>query len=154
MPSPAAIERFDAKVEKTDGCWIWRGALNHGGYGVFTPTRGAKQWRVHRLAYTLAVGPIPDGYEIDHLCFTRACVRPSHLEVVTALENTRRKVAQKTHCAQGHPWTPDNPADMEQTYRYLRGRIVSQSVTAWAVRATLRRMRAANVQQTELFPAA
>ena len=61
----------------------------------------------------------------------------------------------------GHPvasgsegiWLGDSK-DMEQTYRQLRHRIVSQSVTAWAVRSTLRRMRHAEVQQDELWPAA
>ncbi|MGH3827314.1 MAG: HNH endonuclease signature motif containing protein [Pseudonocardiaceae bacterium] len=53
------------------------------------------------------VGPIPDGMELDHLCFTPACVRweaapgaPSgHLEVVTPAENLRRRrtTNQKLH---------------------------------------------------------
>lgn len=50
-------------------------------------------------------------------------------------------------------WLGD-AADMAATYAYLRGRIVSQSVTAWAVRSTLRRMRAAEVQQLPMFDAA
>lgn len=50
-------------------------------------------------------------------------------------------------------WLGD-ASDLEATFRYLRGRIVSQSVTAWAVRQTMRRMRAAQVHQEQLWPAA
>ena len=39
----------------------------------------------------LAVGPIPDGREIDHLCRNHRCVNPDHLEPVTHLENMRRR---------------------------------------------------------------
>lgn len=94
----------------SNGCWIWRGAIGHNGYGVAWIGR-AKQWRVHRWTYTNAYGPIPGEAEIDHLCRVRACCNPAHLEAVTRAENARRGVwpnAQKTHCPQGHPYTPDN----------------------------------------------
>lgn len=75
----------------------------------------------------------------------------------------RRQVEQAINDLRhaGHPVASGAPGvwlgdarDLEETYRYLRGRIVSQSVTAWAVRATLRRMRSADIEQIELFPAA
>jgi HNH endonuclease len=44
----------------------------------------------HRAYYQERHGPIPDGYQLDHLCRVRACVNPDHLEVVTARENIRR----------------------------------------------------------------
>lgn len=67
----------------------------------------------HRVAYTLAVGSIPDGLEIDHLCFVPACVNPDHLEAVTGLENKRRALLHATHprsdhCGRGHEFSPDN----------------------------------------------
>lgn len=51
-------------------------------------------------------------------------------------------------------WLTNDPADLWATYSGLRGRIASQSATAWAVRRTLRRMRADAFIQEELFPAA
>lgn len=40
------------------------------------------------------MGPIPDGYEVDHVkgrgCVSRLCVRIAHLEPVTSDENQRR----------------------------------------------------------------
>jgi len=113
--------RFFAKVspEPNTGCWLWSGAISGGGYGQFSIKR--KIQYAHRVSYVHFVGPIPSGLEIDHLCRTRSCVNPDHLEPVTRRENTKRgnlfKVlaAQKaaiTHCPRGHPYSGDN------LYRY------------------------------------
>jgi HNH endonuclease len=101
-----------AKVNKTDGCWLWTGTTSHGGYGSFR--MDGRQQGAHRVAYVLFRGPIPDGLTIDHLCRVPGCVNPDHLEAVTMRENTLRgvsKVAQqarKTHCLRGHPLSGDN----------------------------------------------
>jgi hypothetical protein len=44
----------------------------------------------HRAFYEDYRGPIPPGLVIDHLCRVRLCVNPSHMEIVTRGENTRR----------------------------------------------------------------
>lgn len=94
------------------GCWEWSGSRLPAGYGriQFAGTR----WYTHRLSYTFAVGPIPPGLTIDHLCRNTACANPAHLEAVTSQTNTLRgqtvaaaNVA-KTHCPQGHPYDEDN----------------------------------------------
>ena len=89
-PEERAPRRFWSKVQMgaADECWIYQGALNQGGYGDFQIVR--THWLAHRFAYTIRVGPIPEGLTIDHLCNVRTCVNPAHMEPVTVGENLRR----------------------------------------------------------------
>lgn len=90
--------RFWAKVEKSEGCWLWIGTGNRSGYGHFSirGRGGRAKVGAHRFAYELAVGPIPDGLTIDHLCFNTSCVNPDHLEPVSQAENSKRAWKART----------------------------------------------------------
>jgi hypothetical protein len=94
QPSPdrstLVLARIWKRVTKTPTCWLWDGALSSYGYGLIKAIPGKSPLRVHRLTYEAEKGPIPDGLELDHLCSTRRCCRPSHLEAVTHAENMRR----------------------------------------------------------------
>jgi hypothetical protein len=110
LPHPA---RFWAKVQKTEGCWEWLGARTKAeGYGVYRLNN--RNHVAHRVAYELNIGLIPEGMQIDHLCRNRLCVNPAHMEVVTNQVNQLRSNgaggvnARRTHCAQGHEFTPEN----------------------------------------------
>lgn len=102
-------ERLEAKIERVteSGCWIWTGT-NNCGYGQIWLNR--RHHPVHRVAYEMHVGKIPEGMQIDHLCRVPSCCNPYHLEPVTPRENTLRgtnpaaKNAMKTHCPSGHPY--------------------------------------------------
>lgn len=106
------FERLLAKVCIRGECWEWTGSTTNGGYGVIW--KGEQQFRTHRLAYELFIGPIPKGLELDHLCSNPPCLRPEHLEAVTHKENCLRGVsppaenARKTHCKRGHLFSDSN----------------------------------------------
>lgn len=121
LPHPA---RFWEKVEPASGasdrqedwdapgCWEWRASCNDYGYGQYSLRR--RMVKAHRVAYELHKGPIPDSLDLDHKCRNRRCVRPDHLEPVTTVVNTLRGEApsaqnkRKTHCKNGHAFTPEN----------------------------------------------
>jgi hypothetical protein len=123
MP-PNAIERFWARVEKTDGCWLWTGSRTSAGYGNLCI---ARTWHyAHRLAYHLTVGPIPEGMVLDHLCRIRHCCNPAHLEPVTNRENTMRGLAPygvRTTCKRGHDVSDPANVYVEPNGRGRRCRI-------------------------------
>lgn len=96
-------------------CWVWLSGKSDSGYGTFwVGGRGGRKVQAHRFAYELTVGPIPDGLQIDHLCKTRDCVNPAHLEPVTPAVNNERsdspsaRNARKDRCPKGHEFTPEN----------------------------------------------
>jgi HNH endonuclease len=70
-------------------CWLWTGYIMPNGYGQFAADRRAHCY-AHRWSWQEANGLIADDLTVDHLCLIRPCVNPSHMELVTRGENTRR----------------------------------------------------------------
>lgn len=107
-------DRFWSKIDKNgpNGCWLWNGQINQGGYGFITLNK--KTVLAHRASYEFLKEEIPKGLVIDHLCKVRNCVNPDHLEAVTLVENTMRGDcpwainARKTHCSNGHEFSDKN----------------------------------------------
>lgn len=98
---PSALDGYDLpdrlrarllRFVQVDGeCWRWAGGTRiRNGYVQVRHGSGPKQL-VHRLVYTHAVAPIPEGMQLDHLCRVTDCCRPDHLEAVTCAENLRRR---------------------------------------------------------------
>ncbi len=108
------IERLLSKfeVDPETGCWIWTASVNNRGYGVFWD--GQKTQLAHRASYEWFIGPIPDGFTVDHLCRVRLCICPDDFEAVPNKENILRgegltaRYARATHCKNGHPLSGDN----------------------------------------------
>jgi hypothetical protein len=117
-------------------CLFWEGDLSGQGYGRVMIDGQTKY--AHRLAYQLQVGPIPRGWEVDHVCHGeaikrggcgpgqcrhRSCVNPAHLEAVSSRENSMRgghplfAIARSNKCGKGHDLT--DPANV---YTYPSGK--------------------------------
>jgi hypothetical protein len=106
--TPAEARRFADKIRVNEsGCWVWVGALNSKGYGCLGLRKVA--WLAHRLAHVVFIGPIPDGFEVDHVrakgCTSLACVNPEHLEAVTPMEN----------CERANMWRPSRTVLIDMT---------------------------------------
>lgn len=86
------------ELGRDDECWNYTGKVNKRGYARF------KHHWVHRLAWELQRGPIPEGLTVDHLCFNKVCTNPQHLEIVPLKENLRRRrtLLDKGICIHGH----------------------------------------------------
>lgn len=105
------VRRNDTGYWWTDvfNCWGWNARDNGNGYGVIsTGYRGSVKVYAYRLAYMLFFGKIPDMMECDHLCNSRRCVNPLHIEIVTHQENMRRSQERRTTCKAGHPFNDTN----------------------------------------------
>ncbi len=119
------VALFMSRIEKTDSCWNWGGAVRDDGYGHMFFFK--KLQMAHRIMYLLETGSMPPvGLVIDHLCRNRKCVNPEHLEVVTIGENVLRgetlaaKNKAKTHCQNGHEYSPENTVMYSEKRRRCR----------------------------------
>lgn len=101
LRKPVSYPRVDLRkrllsraiVNPQTHCWEWVGCLDQWGYGLLKD-HGVMR-RAHRVSFAMWYGPIPDGLEIDHLCYVRRCINPDHLEAVTGPENIRRAAARR-----------------------------------------------------------
>lgn len=147
--------RFWAKVAvgSPDECWQWlackESESGYGRIGAGYALGGPSIWKAHRVAWTLANGPIPEGAEIDHVCHTRdascvagtdcihrGCVNPAHLEPVTHQENAVRREARKTSFKCGHPYsarigngTPSGRCGICNRERYRARRLLEKEAS-------------------------
>lgn len=94
------------KLYKGTPCWEWQGYLNS--TSGYPSLRLLGEYYAHRIYYRYFIGPIPEGYHVDHCCHNRICCSPLHLEAITPQENRKRRNDAKTHCVQGHELTGDN----------------------------------------------
>lgn len=127
LPSVLRARVFVEDTGHETPCLTWTRSKTTAGYGNLK--LNGKNVYAHRLAYEAQYGAIPrrmdnDRAVIDHLCRNRACVNVDHMEVVTNRINILRgdtvqaAHALRTHCVNGHEFTPEN------TYRvgaYGRG---------------------------------
>lgn len=92
-------DRFWAKVDKTETCWLWMGVPNSRGYGLMS-IDGIRQY-AHRLSLEAVTGPLPAGAVVDHKCRVKLCVRPDHLQVVDTRLNSQNRLGAQSNSQSG-----------------------------------------------------
>ena len=115
------IDRLPANLRQRivvaeDGCWLWVGHCNRGGYGILGGR--PRPQLAHRLVWAALVSSDVPEHLHHRLTCAKRCVNPDHLTGTTNAEHpdsAPRWQAAKTHCKQGHEFTPEN------TYRPSRG---------------------------------
>jgi len=101
------VTRFFSKVVRDQECvsdkvvtpcWTWQQYQNAKGYGHFKCRVEGKvcTFYSHRFSFLLAHGPIPRGWQVDHVCENPCCVNPGHLRAVPDHENPRSRYAKRT----------------------------------------------------------
>lgn len=73
------------KIEPAS-CHTWQRFRQPAGYG--TVWFEGKKWQVHRLIWTIEVGPIPNGLLVCHHCDNPPCCNVSHLFLGTSKDNS------------------------------------------------------------------
>jgi hypothetical protein len=96
------------------GCWIFLGAKDRDGYGVFGHTKG-KQLRAHRASYEFYKGKVSKDLLVCHICDITSCINPSHLFLGSPKDNTHdmiKKGRKASHKGQNHPSAKINDLDV------------------------------------------
>lgn len=78
MATKTLIAILESKLDRTGACWLWTGRVRRG-CGVVR-IRG-RETNPRRLAYSLYIGPIPNGEDVSNWCRNQLCCQPGHLKV-------------------------------------------------------------------------
>lgn len=98
MPQNATLEQKLSSYTLNGECWEYNGCTDDCGYCQIMVDR--KLQYAHRLAWEFHnKQKIPDGMTIDHVCFNRKCINPSHLRLAKMGDNrARHNIQLKATC--------------------------------------------------------
>lgn len=119
-----SIDRINSRGHKIKGRMLKPSTKAKGYKQVVLHRDGKASTRtVHLIVLTTFVGPRPDGMEVCHNNGDSADNRLANLRFdnpsanqMDSVEHNTHHHARKTHCAKGHPFTPEN------TYQVTKGR--------------------------------
>ena len=83
-------EKLESNLIPNGECLEWQGATNNKGYGMIRT--GEKTETVHRVAYKLYHGEIPEDQKVRHTCDNRVCAARGHLILGTSQDNSNDMV--------------------------------------------------------------
>lgn len=96
--SPADITHIEPLIQKNSEaeCWPFLGGRNKLGYGVVFFHGRHNGYLAHRVAYTIANGPIGN-FILCHSCDNPICCNPAHLIPGTHADNKLDSVHKQRH---------------------------------------------------------
>ena len=106
---------LERRIKTTNNCWEWTGYRNPEGYGRIRFRN--KYIGVHRLiAYICLNFDLNSPLKVCHKCDNPPCFNPVHLFIGNDKDNAQDRSKKgrhppswrKTHCKNGHEYTPEN----------------------------------------------
>jgi len=92
-------EAVEKRTRVEGDCLVWTGHLSVKGYPRMNI--GDRLVLVYRWVWEREHGPIPDGAEVDHICFNRACINLDHLRLADRVSNTRHRSGAQPNSKSG-----------------------------------------------------
>lgn len=90
-------------IQDDKGCFVCTShAPNADGYfRLFVSKESKPRMKfLHRIEWEKVNGPVPEGYELDHICRNRGCCNTAHLQLLSTQEHkvktNRERYAERT----------------------------------------------------------
>ena len=87
------LDKLIQRYKSNGSCWEWTAGKDVNGYGRIW-YNGENQ-TAHTVAYSVFVGPIPNGMHLRHSCDNPCCINPAHLELGTHADNMKDKSVRR-----------------------------------------------------------
>ncbi len=91
-------ELFESSIDKSTGpcrCWNWIGEIDRAGYGKLW--FNGKLENVHRIAFYIESGSIPQNKHVKRTCGNMVCCNPSHMTVTNRTTKKQREDMEKMY---------------------------------------------------------